>query len=378
MARQTKLSIKKCTIKGVPFFQVTVPLPGGGRQRKTFKDHGVAKQFAQLKAIELRNRGTAGISMGDQLRGDALAAIEILAPFDASLVDSARFFALHHQRLAASETVQNAVSAFLAHKEPESRHKYFKDLRYRLGRFAISFGSRKMADITAGEVEDWTNSIPNLETGGSLSPRSKNTYLLRLSVLWEFGLDRGWCVENIVSRLKKAKVRNDSEVGILNVGQASALLDFASRRVLPYFAVGLFAGLRTVELEKLEWSSVHWDSGEIEVKSWTSKTGSKRFVPMRDTLRAFLEPYRNETGRIFPGRKAIEGDRGRAGLLAYWPENALRHSFASYSLAHFKDSARLSMDLGHTDQKIVFRNYHKLVRASDAAKFWALKPKCDT
>jgi hypothetical protein len=132
MGRMTKLDIKKRTIKEKLFWQVTVPRPGGGRDQRTFKDHAEAKTFFELKAIELRNRGTAGVSMSDQIRGDALSALEILNPFSATLIDAARFYADHHEKLARSETVENAVNAFLVHKESDSRHKYFKDLRFRL------------------------------------------------------------------------------------------------------------------------------------------------------------------------------------------------------------------------------------------------------
>jgi hypothetical protein len=61
-----------------------------------------------------------------------------------TLVDSAKFFAHHHEKLARSETVENAVNAFLVHKEPDSRPRYSKDLR--LGRFCLTFGGRKLAD----------------------------------------------------------------------------------------------------------------------------------------------------------------------------------------------------------------------------------------
>jgi integrase len=375
VGRTTKLQIKKRIIKQRTFFQVTIPKPGGGRDQRTFKDEGEAQTFFELKEIELRNRGTAGVSMSDQIRGDALSALEILKPLSTTLVDAAKFFADHHEKLARSESVQNAVNSFLVHKEPDSRHRYFKDLRLRLGRFCLSFRDRKLADISAGEIQDWANSIPNIETGGKLSPRSRNTYVARVSALLSYSKDRGWVTENVLNGVKKAKTPKNEEVGILTTAQADKLLVEADKRSLPYFAIGLFAGLRTVELQALDWSSIHWDEKEIEVKSWTSKTGSKRFVPMKEPLISWLQPYRGETGRIFPGRKTIERNRAKADLLKDWPDNALRHSYASYSLAHFKDSARLSMDLGQTDPKIVFENYHRLVRPAAGVKFWSLMPK---
>jgi len=357
------------------FFRLTVPKPGGGRDQRTFKDEAEAQTFFELKEIELRNRGTAGVAMSDRIRGDALSALEILKPLDASLIDAARFFAAHNEQLARSETVENAVNAFLVHKEPDSRHRYFKDLRFRLGRFALSFGTRKLADIDAGEIQDWSNTIPNLENGGSLSPRSRNTYVSRVSALLTFAKDRGWVETNVLNGMSKAKVRSDEEVGILTTAQAEKLLTEADRRSLPYFAIGMFAGLRTKELEQLDWSSVHWDEAEIEVKAKTSKTGSKRFVPMHATLQTWLEPYRTETGRIYPGRKTIDANRAKAGLLKDWPENCLRHSFGSYCMASFKDNAKLSLDMGHMNPKQVFESYHQVVRSAAAAKFWSLLPK---
>jgi hypothetical protein len=38
-----------------------------------------------------------------------------------------------------------------------------------------------------------------------------------------------------------------------------------------------------------------------------------------------------------------------------WPDNALRHSFASYHLAHLKNAASTALELGHHDKSRNFR-----------------------
>ena len=43
-----------------------------------------------------------------------------------------------------------------------------------------------------------------------------------------------------------------------------------------------------------------------------------------------------------------------------WPDNALRHSFASCHLAHFKDAAVLALETGHTDSGMIFDHYREL------------------
>jgi integrase len=70
--------------------------------------------------------------------------------------------------------------------------------------------------------------------------------------------------------------------------------------------------------------------------------------------------------------KLVE-DRRRAGITR-WPSNCLRHSFASYHLAHFRDPKELALEMGHTRSEILFRHYRELVRPSEAEKFWRIVP----
>jgi integrase len=69
----------------------------------------------------------------------------------------------------------------------------------------------------------------------------------------------------------------------------------------------------------------------------------------------------------------LEATRAAAGIKR-WPSNALRHSFASYHLAHFKDAAALALELGHTDAGLVFQHYREIVKPKEAEKYWNLVP----
>jgi integrase len=124
-----------------------------------------------------------------------------------------------------------------------------------------------------------------------------------------------------------------------------------------------------------EWRS----SALIEVPALKSKTASRRFVQIQDNLAACLEPYLDRTGNVCPQnlRKLLEADRTAAALKG-WQSNALRHSFASYHLAHFKDAAKLALELGHTKQDLLFRHYRELVKPDQAAKYWNIRPATQT
>jgi integrase len=62
--------------------------------------------------------------------------------------------------------------------------------------------------------------------------------------------------------------------------------------------------------------------------------------------------------------------------LEKWPDNGLRHSCASYSLALTGDAVRVAYQLGNSAD-MIHRHYKALVTAADAKRFWELRPAAD-
>ena len=62
--------------------------------------------------------------------------------------------------------------------------------------------------------------------------------------------------------------------------------------------------------------------------------------------------------------KAIKRDK--------WPKNSLRHSFASYHLAHFRDSTKTAYELGHTSPTLLYSVYGNAVSRKDAADWFKM------
>src|SRR5207248_4608051 len=94
--------------------------------------------------------------------------------------------------------------------------------------------------------------------------------------------------------------------------------------VLPYIAIGLFAGLRRAEIERLDWSEVDFESGLIEVTARNAKTARRRHVTIQPNLREWLLPLRKHRGNVTPEatfRQAFNQARTAAGI-DEWPDNA--------------------------------------------------------
>jgi integrase len=370
--KRDRLDPRKVRVKGKVHWQVELgsELRDGKRYRlrKTFAARSEAETFAELRKIERTNHGRAGVSLSERIRGEALEAARLLAPYGESILEVVREHVRRKEASTRSETVANGVRIFLAAKAGDNlRARYLNDLRVRLARFAAAFGERKLCDLAAAEIDDWLR----LQGG---KPLTRNTMLRRLSTLFEFARQRGWVTRNPMVDVPKAKV-SDTPPGILSVEEISRLLEQASDETLPIFALGAFAGLRSAELARLRWSDLHFNEKLIEVSAASSKTASRRLVTMPPNLASWLEPYRNHHGPIvLPGHyRQMVQDRRRAGITT-WPSNALRHSYASYHLAAFRNAPALSLELGHTRPQTVFSHYREVVRPSEAEKFWKIVP----
>jgi integrase len=231
--------------------------------------------------------------MPEKLRADALEAARILTPYGVSVLEAARDYVRRRELVDRSETVSNAIQAFIAAKKVDgSSQRYLWDLKSRLGRFAETFGSRKVADIVPGEIADWLRALGQ-------APLSRNTFHLRLSALFGFARQNKWVETNPMQDIPLAKVVAEAP-GILTIEQAARLLESASEETLPYWTIGLFCGLRSAELERLDWSRVNFQKGLIEVTAKSSKTASRRFVTIPPNLHKWISPYMFSHGPVCP------------------------------------------------------------------------------
>ena len=186
---------------------------------------------------------------------------------------------------------------------------------------------------------------------------------------------------NPMDRVEAMKM-SSGEIGILSPAQVAALLGNASDEALPGLALGFFAGIRREELFRLDWSEIDFAENLIEIKAAKSKTASRRLITLRPNLKAWIQPLRKRSGPVMPSEMiwrnrvadALEKvNKGEVKIKA-WPHNAARHSFASYHLAAFKDAAALSLEMGHSNTKMIFEHYRALVSPKAGKAFWSIAP----
>lgn len=256
---------------------------------------------------------------------------------------------------------------------------YLDDLEPRWNQFAAFIGeSATVSEITAGQVNDFLFSLIAKRSGGPMTGAARNNVRRQLCTLFAFAIKPfKACVENPAEAATLAKV-TESPVGIFTPEQLATLLAHAPAEWVPCLAIGAFAGLRTAELLRLDWGEVDIVDGCIEVTALNAKSARRRICKILPALDAWIRERAKPSGPVAPCRHftphKMLAEASRAAGIGHWPKNALRHSFASYHIAHFKDAAALALEMGHTKTDLIFRHYRQVVRAAEGARYWEIMP----
>jgi site-specific recombinase XerC len=364
---------------------------GGKRHRLNFNDLQKATGEAEAKAAQL-SRGdidAAQLTGKDRLvYGRAVEAVkEHGAPLDAvaleysearklldgvSMIDAARFYAHHHGRGITRKSVADAVGAMVAAKTAKGVSAvYLSDLRYRLGVFSEAFHC-DVNQLTPDDLKSFFESQP-----AKLSARSHNNFLRTIHTFLRFAQNHGWLSKeaDLLARVEK-RSEKPTPVKIFTPAQLAALLKHASGEIAPCLALAAFAGLRSEEILRLDWSDVERRSGFVEVAAHKAKTQARRIVPISDNLGRWLAiaPRRGEG--VWPHSKAwfFKAMRNTAeAAKVKWAQNALRHSWISYRLAEIQDVNRVALEAGNSPQ-MIFRHYRELATPEQARTWFSIAP----
>ena len=356
-----------------------------GRQRKKFKDRATAQTFADDKA-DLLDRGYKCHLTPDQVAAYNRAHDSILptgrtleqvaadvaeahkvAP-GIKMLELAKFWALHH--VGRPITPQDTLNELLAAKAREGRSKdHLKDLRIRIGRFARAV-TVPLPNITTTDIDDWLGTIKG-------SNRSRRNYRAALATLFQFAIQRRYLPKQW-DELPAAprKLSEQPPIEIYTPDELKRLLKAAAARkrsatnILPMFLLGAFAGIRTREIQRLDWSQVgtEW----IDVTPKRTRSASRRLVPIHPNLAAWLQPLRKAAGPVCPYthlHNAIGLVALRAGVK--WKRNGLRHSFISYRVALVKNAAEVALECGNSPA-MIFQHYRERVTPAQASEWFGI------
>jgi integrase len=213
--------------------------------------------------------------------------------------------------------------------------------------------------------------------GRQETPQGRQSSIGRLSSLFSFAIRRGWINRNPCRSIEPIAV-DRRPPRILTPEEAGRVLAVASERFprfVPYLVLGMFCGIRPMELLRLDWEAVRIAERVVIVDAAASKVRRRRMVTINETALAWLAPLAQPSGRILyisfvqRYRHALS----RACGIDLTPD-IMRHTAASYLMAILRDAGKVAEELGNSPG-ILLTHYRELVRREDAERFWALRPK---
>jgi len=349
-------------------FEIAIMIHGK-RIRERFKTEAAAQERAEQIRNQYQEEGKAAFSLSPSLRMEALKCSVILEPHGVTITDAVNHYVKTVLAYRTAPTINKIVERMIAEAEQNGRRdKTTVDLSYRLGAFCKTNGEKKLSEITIEELKQWIDDP-------TLGARSRINNATKISQLYNFAIRAGWAEINLVKRLTRPSVE-DVAPGILTPLQAGQLLQHADKyQLLPYIAIGLFAGLRSAELHRLDWQAVKLAERCIIVGSEVAKKRSRRVVEINDTLAVWLAGCGKLSGKVVPIYNLTRSMKqlAKAARFASWPHNALRHSFASYHLAKHGDPVKTAFQMGNSPV-MVHNHYKGLVTNGDVERFWNLRP----
>lgn len=354
----------------------------GRKRRRYFKTRDDAKEECKRLRASYEGRRDKAADIRPAMAEDAVTASEILAKFDVSLTQAAKFYELHHDARAKAPVLSDAWKGAID-RRPNHRESTLADYRRWQKALPDWFMSMNAHDVEAKHIEKALSET----TKGKTRWKSGLRYI---GAVFSDCVKRGELAENPAKRVHVERARDDiGEVSIYTPNELKRLFkacksydDGLDRECSPCavpFAFMAFAGIRPDEVTKLRWEDVSTELANIRIGPTIAKKARRRNVRIHPTLAAWIEtvPKSKRKGKIVPARWRYKAGRVRkeAAIDGNEKQDALRHSFGSYLLAIENDLDALKSDMGHEHIRVYFEHYHKACTKKEALPYWAVLPK---
>lgn len=365
-------------------YQVDEGTHDGKRRRVRFATLAEAEAHCRQMRAELTNKGTAALTLSDRDRLEAAEARAALG--NITIMEAVRFYLKHKSPGAAGITVADLIEQYLAapgrrgNKAIVRRERTIRAARNRLEAFKTAFGTRPAADIGRTDIEAWTAA----EGWAGLNLRN---YVANVRALYAFAIRKELLAMNPAEKIEVAENPEARRPRILAPVKVRALFATVEKHdpvLLPRLALSFFAGIRSAELDRLEWPAVNLSEGRIAVEPDVAKMRRSRHVTMPENLRAWLTPHRKADGRVWrlsavAFQHRLSAVAKKAGVKI--PSNGGRHAFASYLYAQTQDAAKTAFELGHAKPALLLDVYRD-IRTTDgkpidktaATEYFSIRP----
>jgi integrase len=264
-----------------------------------------------------------------------------------SLVEAARYYAQKFPKDLPNKSVAEVVAELLAKRREKAERgqlaqRYVRQMDYHLRPFVERFHC-PLRSISRADLEQFLEEK-------EWAPKTVNNHIGTIKTFFGYARRQGYLEDNPAAGLEllrwegRVEIWTKEELCRLLAATAvelkpsrDGISNHCRHEFLACMAIAAFAGLRSEEIQRLDWADIKLDDGRILVRDVArgerNKTG-KRAAPLFPNLRSWLLDG-PRCGLVWPYSRIqyYETQRALAEIAGLpWRRNALRHSFISYRI----------------------------------------------
>jgi site-specific recombinase XerD len=369
-------------------FRIIIPasITGTGKRQMRFFN---SKSEAEAEAIRIRREG---IDPKRDLKSDDITILNLLKKRygdDATEIIRRLDFAEKYLDAVPKEkrlTLEQVCEAYIAyHKKEQNNWRTVSKYDSTTDRLCAALNpNMPFVELTEEKIDHY---LSQWKPGGNRLAQYRNVHAF---VVW------AWRNKYIAANplaLSKPKDKPRAKKGILKVEDFRRILFLSAEkfpRLLPFFVLGGFAGLRRCEMissqsvtedPRLEWSDIDFKLNKVRIRQEVAKEtraeDRRRSIPLEPTAKEWLQLVAKAQGPVIEISQSTL-QREKEALLDMLgglkvPDNALRNSYASYGAA-FRSIGDIARAMG--DLEVTIKRYYvDLVDDPELGRAWfAIRP----
>jgi integrase len=319
--------------------------------------------------------------------------------------------------IKAAENQINAVSSkapvfskyceiWVADKEIEWRSSYAEKIRIVIRKYLTPyFGTISVINIKKSDILGFRSSLAKVTYGNNqecLSPSRINQIMTVLRMILDSASER-YDFDSPYTNIKSLK-EGRIEVTPFSLEEVQRIITSVRDDFKPYYTIRFFTGMRTSEIDGLQWKNIDLQRREIHIREalvngvlgGTKTYGSDRTIQMNDRVyQAFLQQKSLNNGKsdfVFCNRDGGPLDYRLVNkrvwhpilrFLGLTPRRAYqtRHTAATLWLSAGENPEWIARQLGHSTTEMLFRVYSRYipnVTRRDGSAFEAMLERLNT
>jgi integrase len=318
----------------------------GQRQRRSRATLKEADELAREISEALREKVNGAMTLDDRQAYNL--ARDLAQPYGYTVLQAVREWERTKAPYRGKKTSEVIAELIAAKRREQLSVPYVNRLEDDLKSFAAVV-SDEIEKVHAPHIKEFLN-------GCKVGPRRWNNLRDQIVTLFRFARSERYLPKDRTTEAEdvtKMKVARKT-VAMFTPEELDLIIENTRNVWLPWVLISAFAGVRTFEVLRMDWSSLRWEQKLIDLPPEVTKVNERRIIPMCDTLLRKLAPWRDARGPVcedkVPQReieqilakvKAIRPEFG-------WKHNALRHAYGSYRTALTQNVPQVALEMGNS------------------------------